>query len=199
MTVEAPSSTSNTTSENIVSQVPDTKIPSPAVPTPGSSSLKPSATSAKSNSIKLPSISDIKSGKFELKKEEKKVEIELPKNDFSYGDFKHYWDEAIAQISAKNQASTNAMIAQLNPDLQGLKIHLTFNNKVQQELFQTERPFISGYLRDKLQNFDLDFELKIDTTTQDSTPYTNSEKFKAMAEKNPNLQVLRDVLGLDIG
>ncbi len=170
-----------------------------AVPTPGSTAIKPNSTTTKSNSIKLPSISDIKSGKFELKKEEKSIEVDLPKNDFSYGDFKHYWDEAITKIAAKNQASTNAMIAQLNPDLQGVKIHLKFNNKVQQELFQTERPFISGYLREKLQNFDIDFELNIDTTTQDTTPYTNSEKFKAMAEKNPNLQVLRDVLGLDIG
>jgi hypothetical protein len=32
----------------------------------------------------------------------------------------------------------------------------------------------------------------------DTTPYTNSEKFKAMTAKNANLQTLRDVLGLDI-
>lgn len=153
----------------------------------------------KTQSVKLPSIADIKSGKFELKKEEKKEDIELPTKEFSYSDFKHYWDEAISKIAAKNQTSTNVMIANLHPELKNeTKIHLTFNNKVQLELFQTERPYLAGYLREKLQNFDIDFVIEINTTEQDNTPYTNAEKFKAMAAKNPNLQVLRDMLGLDV-
>lgn len=184
--------------------VPSTPIkPSPSavntsVPMSGTP-LKNTSSSTKSNSIKLPSIADIKSGKFELKKEEKKEEVILPTNDFSYGDFKQYWDEAIAKIAAKNQASTNVMIAHLQPELKdNTNIHLSFNNKVQLELFQTEKPFIAGYLRDKLQNYDIDFVIEMNTEELDSTPYTNSEKFKAMVAKNPNLQTLRDILGLDV-
>jgi len=177
----------------------DIPAPTPvSIPT-GGTPLKTSSTSSKTNNIKLPSIADIKSGKFELKKEEKKEDIVHPTNEFSYGDFKHYWDEAIAQIAAKNQASTNVMISHLQPELKdNVNIHLSFNNKVQLELFQTEKPFIAGYLRDKLQNYDIDFVIEMNTEELDSTPYTNSEKFKAMASKNPNLQTLRDILGLDV-
>lgn len=165
----------------------------------GGTPLKGQNTSSKPNSIKLPSIADIKSGKFELKKEVvKEVEI-MPTNDFSYGDFKHYWDEAIAQIASKNQASTNVMISHLQPELKNnTSIHLSFNNKVQLELFQSEKPFFTGYLREKLQNYDIDFVIEMNTEEMDSTPYTNSEKFKAMTSKNPNLQALRDILGLDV-
>jgi hypothetical protein len=120
--------------------VVSTLLPSNGTP------LKTSNSPAKNPGIKLPSIADIKSGKFELKKEEKKDEEILPTNEFSYGDFKHYWDEAIAQVAAKNQTSTNVMISHLQPELKEDKIHLVFNNKVQLELFQSEKPFIAGYL-----------------------------------------------------
>lgn len=165
----------------------------------GGTPIKGPNTSSKTNSIKLPSIADIKSGKFELKKEVVKEEEVLPTNDFSYGDFKHYWDEAIAQIASKNQASTNVMISHLQPELKdNTSIHLSFNNKVQLELFLTEKPFFTGFLREKLQNYDIDFVIEMNTEEMDSTPYTNSEKFKAMTTKNQNLQTLRDILGLDI-
>lgn len=161
--------------------------------------LKANTSSTKKPAIKLPSIADIKSGKFELKKEEKQEEAVLPTQDFSYGDFKHYWDEAIAQIASKNQTSINVMIANLQPELKdNTNIHLQFNNKIQLELFQTEKPFIAGYLREKLQNYNIDFVVEMNSTEQDNTPYTNAEKFKAMVSKNPNLQVLRDALGLDV-
>jgi DNA polymerase-3 subunit gamma/tau len=172
--------------------VVSTLLPSNGTP------LKTSNSPAKKPGIKLPSIADIKSGKFELKKEEKKDEEILPTNEFSYGDFKHYWDEAIAQVAAKNQTSTNVMISHLQPELKEDKIHLVFNNKVQLELFQSEKPFIAGYLRNKLQNYDIDFVIEMNSIELDTTPYTNSEKFKAMTAKNANLQTLRDVLGLDI-
>lgn len=165
----------------------------------GGSPLKSNTGTGKKPAIKLPSIADIKSGKFELKKEEKVEDVVLPTQDFSYGDFKHYWDEVIAQIAAKNQASINVMISNLQPELKdNTAIYLQFNNKIQLELFQTEKPFIAGYLREKLQNYNIDFVIEMNTTEQDSTPYTNAEKFKSMTAKNPNLQVLRDVLGLDI-
>ncbi len=177
-----------------VSAPPVVSTPLPSNGTP----LKTSNSPAKNPGIKLPSIADIKSGKFELKKGEKKEEENLPTNEFSYGDFKHYWDEAIAQVAAKNQTSTNVMISHLQPELKEDKIHLVFNNKVQLELFQSEKPFIAGYLRDKLQNFNIDFVIEMNSVELDTTPYTNSEKFKAMTAKNANLQTLRDVLGLDI-
>jgi len=201
--VNKEASAESTISTSATPTLPSTEIKKEtapiAMPSNGGTPLKTNTSSGKKPAIKLPSIADIKSGKFELKKEEKVEEANLPTNDFSYGDFKHYWDEAIAQIAAKNQASINVMIANLQPELKdNTAIYLQFNNKIQLELFQSEKPFIAGYLREKLQNYTLDFVIEMNTTELDSTPYTNAEKFKSMSSKNPNLQVLRDVLGLDI-
>lgn len=202
--IELKSKTENSNPNNSDTNNSSTKDPEVApsaleIKPTGSTPIKTSGTGTRANSIKLPSIADIKSGKFELKKEEVKVEEYHPRNEFSYGDFKHYWDEAIAQILAKNQASINVMISNINPELKNdTDIVVTFNNKVQSDLFVSEQPFLLGYLKSKLQNHDLRFIIEINTTDQDNTPYTNSEKFKAMAAKNPNLQTLRDVFGLDI-
>lgn len=198
---EVPANSTNSTSATPT--LPSTEIKKEnapiAMPSNGGTPLKTNTSSGKKPAIKLPSIADIKSGKFELKKEEKADDVVLPTQDFSYGDFKHYWDEAIAQIAAKNQASINVMIANLQPELKdNTSIHLQFNNKIQLELFQSEKPFIAGFLREKLQNYNIDFVIEMNTIELDSTPYTNAEKFKSMTTKNPNLQVLRDVLGLDI-
>lgn len=185
--------------ENSSTKAPEVSTSTLEIKTTGSTPIKTTSTGTRSNSIKLPSIADIKSGKFELKKEEVKEEEYHPRNAFSYGDFKHYWDEAIAQILAKNQASINVMISNIVPELKNnTDVVITFNNKVQSELFLAEQPFLLGYLKSKLQNHDIKFIIEINTKDQDNTPYTNTEKFKAMAAKNPNLQKLREIFGLDV-
>ena len=97
---------SNTNSENPKKEesIVNTTIPSTVSMPSGGTPLKTNGNGNKSAAIKLPSIADIKSGKFELKKEEKKEEIIQPTNEFSYGDFKHYWDEVFAQIAAKKSS-----------------------------------------------------------------------------------------------
>ena len=53
-------------------------------------------------------------------------------------------------------------------------------------------------MRKKLDNFALRFEVKMSENVQTKKLYMPEEKFKHMAEKNPNLLYLREKLNTDL-
>lgn len=165
-------------------------------------SVKVSGGIKKSSGLKLPSLADIKSGNYQIQKEEiKETEPEnLPNNQFDEFDFNQAWAKCVEIISAKNQHSLNAMISAAKPvlDLENFKATIEFNNKIQHDLFISEKPHFIGVIREMIQNYSFDFSLKINTEKDDLVPYTNADKFKVMSTKNPALLKLRESFNLDI-
>lgn len=163
---------------------------------------KPISGIKKLAALKLPSLADIKSGNYQIQKEEvKETESEnLPNNQFDEFDFNQAWAKCIEIISAKNQHSLNAMISAAKPvlDLENFKATIEFNNKIQHDLFISEKPHFIGVLREMIQNYSFDFHLTINVEKEDLVPYTNADKFKVMSAKNSALQKLRESLNLDI-
>lgn len=178
----------------------ETSNQAPAVATPAST--KPNSGIKKYSSLKLPSLADIKSGNYQLQKEEtKETEPEnLPINKFDEFDFNQAWAKCVEIIAAKNQHSLNAMISAAKPvlDCNNFKATITFNNKIQHDLFLSEKPHFIGVLREMIQNYSFDFALEINTEKEDLVPYTNADKFKVMSGKNPALLKLKDSFNLDI-
>lgn len=187
------------------------EIQKPAVNTEVSSSpiantntITPKSNSGikKSSSLKLPSLAEIKSGNYQLQKEEvKEVEPEnLPNNKFDEFDFNQAWAKCVEIIAAKNQHSLNAMVSAAKPilDCENFKATITFNNKIQHDLFLSEKPHFIGVLREMIQNYSFDFVLEINTEKEDLVPYTNADKFKVMSGKNPALLKLKESFNLDI-
>lgn len=74
--------------------------------------------------------------------------------------------------------------------LQGSKSHLMQLEQVRAEIVQSIRKHTSS------RAVELQF-FEIDTRTGTSKPYTDYEKFEAMAQKNPKLREFRDKLGLE--
>ncbi len=163
---------------------------------------KPNSGIKKSSSLKLPSLADIKSGNYQLQKDEvKEVEPEnLPNNKFDEFDFNQAWAKCVEIIAAKNQHSLNAMVSAAKPvlDSDNFKATITFNKKIQHDLFLSEKPHFIGVLREMIQNYSFDFVLEINTEKEDLVPYTNADKFKVMSGKNPALLKLKDSFNLDI-
>jgi len=171
-------------------------ITSAPIPTRTNTGIK------KSSSLKLPSLADIKSGNYQIQKEvTKEAEAEnLPNNKFDDFDFNQAWSKCVEMIASKNQHSLNAMISAAKPvlDCENFKAKITFNNKIQHDLFLSEKPHFIGILREMIQNYAFDFVLEIDTDKEDLVPYTNADKFKVMSGKNPALIKLKDSFNLDI-
>jgi DNA polymerase-3 subunit gamma/tau len=79
------------------------------------------------------------------------------------------------------------------------KYSILLDNKTLVEKFVLSKPAILHSLKTALKNTHIEIEEKLNLENNgDARPYTSADKFKAMAEKNPDIQLLKDQLDLDI-
>lgn len=79
-------------------------------------------------------------------------------------------------------------------------IEYSLDNELQMErIIHEVKPKILGALRRELKNFKIALEFKIAPATgpDDSIPYSDEEKWKAMVKKNPTLATFKKKFGLD--
>ena len=77
-------------------------------------------------------------------------------------------------------------------------IQLNIDNKAQQQAIERDKPFILDFLREKLTNTTVNITTFIEQSNDNVSLYTNKDKFKRLAEKNPHLIELQKRLNLDI-
>ena len=147
--------------------------------------------------FKLPTMEEVSSGSYVPPVVIKEKEV-LPTEAFKASDFKIYWNECIQRLKNRNLVSLNSLLENLDPIAIGdFQYEITVSNKIQSDLFLTEKGAINQYLRTSLNNHNIDFKITINQDLTANKPYTTSEKFKAMADKKPILLSLKDKLGLD--
>ena len=153
-----------------------------------------------SNDEQLPkskTISILSSLNEELEVKEERI-IKSNSEIFSNDDLTSTWREMKADF-AENGKSNLVLALDINePVLQeNFKIEITLSNTSQVELLQQEKMNILDFLRKKMNNDLIDIILKVPEGNKEDTAYTNSDKFKKMYEKNKNLEILGQKLGLD--
>ena len=147
--------------------------------------------------FKLPTMEEVRSGSYVPPVVIKEKEV-LPTEAFKASDFKIYWNECIQRLKNRNLVSLNSLLENLDPIAIGdFQYEITLSNKIQSDLFLTEKGAINQHLRTSLNNHNIDFKITINQDLTANKPYTTSEKFKAMADKKPILLSLKDKLGLD--
>lgn len=73
------------------------------------------------------------------------------------------------------------------------------DNKIMEDLIKAELNDLMLYLRQNLKNGALQITLKINEQSEASiNPYNPKEKFKVLAEKNPNLMTFQKLFNLDL-
>ena len=123
---------------------------------------------------------------------------ELPKETFTEEQFLKAWDYYEKLLRDKGQHNLASILSIDKPKLVETKIHLSFpneTNKVELEKHQYE---ILGFLRKKLKNYDLDFDIQVNEELEKQYVYSPVEKFQKLAEKNPNIELLRKTFKLDL-
>ena len=83
----------------------------------------------------------------------------------------------------------------LNPDL---SVSLKVDNKVQEEELLSKRNDLLRFLSNKLQNSSIKLEISVTLTDDNRKPYTDKDKFAALAAKNPSLFHLSKELDLEL-
>ncbi|MGZ3757319.1 MAG: DNA polymerase III subunit gamma/tau [Mucilaginibacter sp.] len=151
-----------------------------------------------STSVKIPSLKDIDKITEVIKEEDDPYLKGNDKEPFTFDDFLKLWNVHAATIKAEGKMSLfTIFISEVPKQLGPYLFEIVVENKVQENLFKTEKPNLLNFLRTKLKNFSLDVNARVDEREVVKRPYTSQEKFQYMAAKNPELIELKKRFNLD--
>lgn len=112
------------------------------------------------------------------------------------------WKETISHYESKQSDALATILTAYPPMiLEGHSIKIILGNKLQYEIVSNERFGIMKILNKKLSTEKLNLEIAYNRETINSAsnkPYTDTEKYNWMKEKNPLVQNLMDKLGLEL-
>jgi len=142
----------------------------------------------------------------ELNKEP--IKAEEQKHDYITGESRNsvtqeallkHWNDYANQAKTSGKINLFTILTASTPGLlDDLNIELSIENKMQENLLLTEKIDLLNFLRVKLENFGIDIIARIAEQTTKKRPYTSTDKYQQMAEKNPKLEDFRKMFNLDI-
>ncbi len=139
------------------------------------------------------------------KKESKSVDIDLesdnenkPKDPFTESQFIELWNDYIERLN-KNGKKISASIMNTDiPKVNNHTIELTFPNSMMKAELLKIRPKLLKHFREKLNNYSIDFDIKINEENEKKFAYTPQEKYNKLLEKNKALAKLKKTFNLDL-
>lgn len=135
----------------------------------------------------------------EQNEDEDQIDPGLPKRDFSENHLLNLWNEYLEMLrNLQKQKIYGSLTNKKLRLLENFTVQIELENEIQESFFEEEKRNILSFLREKLNNYSLQFVVKITKNTQASEPYSPEEKFQYMVKQNPNLLLLKQKLDLDI-
>ena len=125
------------------------------------------------------------------------VQQEGPQSVFTANELKMAIEVYVKQRHVKT-AVRSMLMAQVPTILDKNTLEIELDNNIQLGFFKEEQKELVPYLREKLNNFALRFEIKMVESKQVKKLYLPEEKFQHMVEKNPSLLYLRQKLNTDL-
>ncbi len=110
-------------------------------------------------------------------------------------------ETAITEYAKRRDVKTavrSLLINQMPKILDKNTLEMEVDNNIEMGYFNEEQQKLVPYLRAKLKNTHIRFEVKIAERHQTRKLYLPEEKFRYMAEKNPNLVYLRQKIQTDL-
>jgi len=154
---------------------------------------------ASATSVKIPSLKDVSKTPEEVLEEEDPYIKGTAKDDFTPDQFSKCWSDYAAKLKAEGKKNLLTIFISNPPKIIGANNYeILVENKVQENVFRDERPYLLNFLRTSLRNFDIEVSVRIDEKAAVKRPYTAAEKFQHMAAKNPALVDLKNKFNLDL-
>lgn len=120
------------------------------------------------------------------------------KDSYTDDQFSKCWSDYAARVKSEGKKNALTIFISYPPKkLGGSNYEVVLENKVQENIFRDERPNLLNHLRMTLRNFDIEVNARVDEVAVVKRPYTASEKFQYMAQKNPALAELKNKFNLD--
>ncbi len=116
----------------------------------------------------------------------------------TYDNLYEFWGEFAKKRKIERDSVTEELIFNRDFKLEGQTIHIALDNDLQKEALTAIRNELIQFLRERLQAPNLAISFPVNQQDAKKVAYTDKEKFAVMAEKNPHLLELQQLLGLDI-
>jgi DNA polymerase-3 subunit gamma/tau len=180
--------------EAVIAQAPVSTIQNPVVNTP---KIAISQSKKSTSGLSLKSIREKRA--HQLRQMEVVIdEDNLPKQPVKQEALTEAWKEYTAKMDQKGEKIMASILQMDMPKLKDTTIYLTYSNNTNKiELERAEFPLMA-FLKKKLLNYDLKLDITVNEEVAKKYAFTPLEKYEKLAEKNPNLEVLRQTFGLDI-
>lgn len=119
--------------------------------------------------------------------------------EFTNEQFLACWNDYAIQLKILGKSTLHIALTKRIPEINSnFEITLTIDNKSQEQSLEREKQDLLEHLRTRLKNYNIQLKTVIAQGDDSAFLYTSKEKFKKMAEKNPNLLLLQKRLNLDI-
>lgn len=122
----------------------------------------------------------------------------LPADKFTEADMQTYWKEFVDKTEKKGQHNLASILSMDTPKLNGVAICLEFPNQTNKIELEKQQYELLGFLRQKLNNYDINLSITVNEEMEKKYAYTPIEKFEKLNAKNENLDLLRRTFDLDI-
>lgn len=132
---------------------------------------------------------------FDANRPEKKI---LPTEDFSEDEMKAVWHSYSKLVEKEGKFNLLSHLTMGVPRLEGHIIHLEFPNYTIKTELERAKFELLGFLRENLNNHNIDLEITVDEKVEKKYAYSPREKFDKLKEKNPAIEKLRQEFDLDI-
>lgn len=122
----------------------------------------------------------------------------MPKDTFTESQLIELWNTYIKNLNKKGEKIVASIMNADIPKVKGFIIELTFPNSMMKAELLKIRPKLLKYFREKLNNYSIDFDIKINEESEKKFAYTPQEKYNKLLEKNKALAKLKNTFKLDL-
>lgn len=124
--------------------------------------------------------------------------VHLASEPFTETEMLEQWLKYAQRMEDKGHRIIASLLTINDPTLNETTILHELPNESSKIDFEKERPELLGYLRGKLHNHDITIEVKVNETLVLKKSYTTQDKYNRLVELNPNLELMRNLFGLDV-
>jgi len=122
----------------------------------------------------------------------------LPNDLIREDQFIELWNSYIKNLNKKGEKIVASIMNADKPKLKGTNIELIFPNSMMKAELLKIRPKLLKHFREKLNNYSLDFHIKVNEESEKKFAYTPQEKYNKLLEKNKALAKLKKTFKLDL-
>lgn len=156
-----------------------------------------------STSLKREKISALSIKSLQMQKDmqaDKQVvkEVVMPKEQFSEKALVEAWENLAESIKKQGLHNLHSILTCSLPQLKDGKIAVTFYNYSMRSDFKHHMPEIKKLLGEALNNYHLQFELKVDESKKPAKAYTDKEKLEHLIKKNKAVELLVKKFDLEV-